>query len=40
MKNSNVTILHAAIDPAIDPKVRSFLAELNKDSSPFWVLPG
>ena len=29
----------AATDPRIDPKVRVFLAELNKDSSPFWELP-
>src|SRR5215813_10312235 len=29
----------AANDPQIDPKVRVFLAELNKDSSPFWELP-
>jgi acetyl esterase len=29
-----------ATDPQIDPKVRSFLAELNKDSSPFWEKPG
>jgi acetyl esterase/lipase len=29
----------AATDPRIDPKVRAFLAELNKDSSPFWELP-
>ncbi|MEI9985961.1 MAG: alpha/beta hydrolase [Aliidongia sp.] len=29
----------AATDPRLDPKVRSFLAELNKDSSPFWELP-
>ena len=28
-----------ASDPRIDPRVRSFLAELNKDSSPFWELP-
>ena len=30
---------NAANDPRIDPQVRSFLAELNKDSSPFWELP-
>ncbi len=30
----------AAKDPRIDPQVRSFLAEVNKDSSPFWTLPG
>jgi acetyl esterase/lipase len=29
----------AATDPRIDPQVRSFLAEVNKDSSPFWELP-
>jgi acetyl esterase len=30
----------AATDPRIDPRVRVFLAEINKDSSPFWELPG
>jgi acetyl esterase len=29
-----------ATDPQIDPKIRSFLSELNKDSSPFWEKPG
>jgi len=29
----------AATDPRIDPAVRSFLAVLDKDSSPFWTLP-
>ena len=29
----------AATDPRIDPQVRAFLVELNKDSSPFWKLP-
>jgi acetyl esterase/lipase len=29
----------AAADPRIDPQVRSFLAKINKDSSPFWELP-
>ncbi|MBR0874038.1 alpha/beta hydrolase [Bradyrhizobium tropiciagri] len=29
----------AASDPRIDPQVRSFLARINKDSSPFWELP-
>jgi acetyl esterase/lipase len=29
----------AASDPRIDPQVRSFLAKINKDSSPFWELP-
>jgi len=27
---------NAATDPRIDPQVRIFLADLNKDSSPFW----
>lgn len=30
---------NAATDPRIDPQVRGFLSELNKDSSPFWELP-
>jgi acetyl esterase len=30
----------AAKDPRIDPQVRSFLAEINKDSSAFWTPPG
>jgi acetyl esterase/lipase len=30
----------AASDLRIDHRVRAFLAELNKDSSPFWELPG
>lgn len=29
----------AATDPRIDPQVRAFLAEINKDPSPFWKLP-
>jgi acetyl esterase/lipase len=29
----------AATDPRIDPQVRSFLANINKDGSPFWELP-
>jgi acetyl esterase/lipase len=29
----------AAADPRIDPQIRSFLAELNKDESAFWELP-
>jgi acetyl esterase/lipase len=28
-----------ATDPRIDPQIRPFLAELNKDPSPFWELP-
>jgi acetyl esterase len=30
----------AACDPRIDHQVRPFLAELNKNSSLFWLLPG
>jgi acetyl esterase len=30
---------NGATDTRIDPQVRAFLAELNKDSSPFWELP-
>jgi acetyl esterase len=30
----------AATDPHIDPAIRSFLAEVNKDASPYWLLPG
>jgi len=30
---------NAATDSRIDPQVRAFLAELNKDNSPFWELP-
>ncbi|MFM0017413.1 alpha/beta hydrolase [Paraburkholderia azotifigens] len=29
----------AATDPRIDPQVRDFLREINKDPSPFWELP-
>jgi acetyl esterase/lipase len=29
----------AATDPRIDPQIRSFLADIDKDSSPFWELP-
>jgi acetyl esterase/lipase len=29
----------AATDPRIDPQVRAFLNEINKDPSPFWELP-
>jgi acetyl esterase len=32
--------LDPAEDPAIDRRSRAFLRELNKDSSPFWELPG
>jgi acetyl esterase len=30
---------NAATDPRIDPQIRSFLAQINKDSSAFWELP-
>jgi acetyl esterase/lipase len=30
----------ASTDPRINHQVRTFLTELNKDSSPFWELPG
>jgi acetyl esterase/lipase len=30
----------AATDPNIDPQIRTFLAVLNKDASPFWEKPG
>jgi acetyl esterase len=29
---------NASTDPRVDPQIRSFLMELNKDSSPFWEL--
>jgi acetyl esterase len=32
--------LDPAQDPAIDRRSRAFLRELNRDSSPFWELPG
>ncbi|SHG08850.1 Acetyl esterase/lipase [Bradyrhizobium erythrophlei] len=32
-------VADAANDPRIDPQIRSFLAKINKDSSPFWELP-
>jgi hypothetical protein len=31
--------LDPATDTRIDPQVRAFLREINKDSSPFWELP-
>src|SRR5215813_14949380 len=30
---------NAATDTRIDPQVRAFLKEINKDASPFWELP-
>ncbi|HEY0791603.1 MAG TPA: alpha/beta hydrolase [Chthoniobacterales bacterium] len=40
MTQSTSAAPEAANDPRIDPQVRAFLAEVNKDSSPFWELPG
>jgi len=36
---SAVPVANPSTDPLIDPQVRAFLTELNKDSSPFWELP-
>ena len=36
---SAARVSDAATDPRIEPQVRRFLADLNKDSSPFWELP-
>jgi acetyl esterase len=40
MSQPAISAPDAATDPRIDPQVRSFLSEVNKDSSPFWTLPG
>jgi acetyl esterase/lipase len=34
-----VAASNPSTDPNIDPQVRAFLTDLNKDSSPFWELP-
>jgi acetyl esterase len=34
------SMIDPARDPAIDRRSRAFLEELNKDSTPFWELPG
>jgi len=39
LNQATAALPNAATDPRIDPQIRSFLAELNKDSSPFWELP-
>jgi acetyl esterase len=39
MSHTAYSIPNPADDPRIDPEVRAFLKELNKDSSPFWELP-
>src|SRR4029453_6395416 len=40
MSQPAISAPDAAMDHRIDPQVRSFLSEVNKDSSPFWTLPG
>src|SRR5262249_20076099 len=40
MTQSAAAAPDAATDSRLDPQVRSFLSEVNKDSSPFWTLPG
>ena len=39
MQTAQAAVPDAATDPRIDPQIRAFLKELNKDSSPFWELP-
>jgi acetyl esterase len=39
MQHPSFAATDAAVDPRIDPAIRSFLAELNKHPSPFWELP-
>ncbi len=39
MTQSTLAAPDAAKDPRIDPQIRPFLADLNKDGSPFWTLP-
>ena len=40
MTQATMAAPDAATDPQIDPKIRTFLKELNKDSSPYWEKPG
>jgi acetyl esterase len=40
MSQPGMAAPNAETDPRIDPLVRSFLSEVNKDSSPYWELPG
>jgi acetyl esterase/lipase len=40
MTQTTLAAPDAATDPRIDPKIRTFLAEVNKDSSPYWEKPG
>jgi acetyl esterase len=39
MAKTAIAAPNPSTDPRIDPQVRAFLTELNKDSSPFWELP-
>jgi acetyl esterase len=38
-QTAKAQVPNAATDPRIDPQIRTFLADLNKDSTPFWQLP-
>jgi acetyl esterase len=40
MSQTTMSAVDATRDPNIDPKIRAFLAELNKNNSPFWEKPG
>lgn len=39
MTQPAVAAPNLSTDPNIDPQVRAFLTDLNKDSNPFWELP-
>lgn len=39
MTQSAIAAPNVADDPHLDPTVRSFLVQIDKDSSPFWTLP-
>jgi Esterase/lipase len=38
-QTAKAQVPNAATDPRIDPQIRTFLADLNKDNTPFWQLP-
>jgi acetyl esterase len=40
MSQAAIAAPDATKDLRIDPKIRTFLTAINKDSSPFWTLPG
>ena len=40
MTQAAIAMPDTPTDNAIDPQVRAFLKEVNKDPSPFWTLPG